>query len=496
MKTNFYSLLAACALCSTLAPIHAEEQPIDNVIASTFSDSNADGVFESSSNSGYLYAHWRNVNYLNQRYTKRVAVEVDLSDYLMAGRIEQAWLQFELIGTSNTPELEFRGYVGDGVLELSDAAAGEQLLATKTIDSLRTVKVDISDYARQLQSQGQRYLGINIRTTSEGKTHNTFDDEVIFRGPQLSDGLKVVVDNTASAPYTPANVLHQHNFGWGIDKYQNFAFESSRGGRVRVVDDRLRMDQTNYFSTPTLNQLDWSVNLKHADNVTLNFFQTESADEADELDTRFVTSMQGDGVSISHNGVDWYPVISAEQLDLGANGGQVSIDLDEQVARIEANHDSTFQYNEQFKVRFQQFGRSRYPYDGRDWGDLLITGDYQGEGTDVSLQLQTSNVVVSGADNKLNYVISNVGAEQALGVHTELQLPISIYDISLPAGCERSGELLTCFIGNLAAGEQRQLELLVRPARVGQWDLVSSVRMANMDADTSNNTDLRTMTVN
>ena len=88
-----------------------------------------------------------------------------------------------MIGTSNTPELEFRGYVGDGVLELSDAAAGEQLLATKTIDSLRTVKVDISDYARQLQAQGQRYLGINIRTTSEGKTHNTFDDEVIFRGP-------------------------------------------------------------------------------------------------------------------------------------------------------------------------------------------------------------------------------------------------------------------------------------------------------------------------
>ena len=137
-----------------------------------------------------------------------------------------------MIGTSNTPELEFRGYVGDGVLELSDAAAGEQLLATKTIDSLRTVKVDISDYARQLQAQGQRYLGINIRTTSEGKTHNTFDDEVIFRGQQMSDGLQVVVDNTAAAPYTPAHVLHQPNFGWCIDKYHTVASESSRGRRT------------------------------------------------------------------------------------------------------------------------------------------------------------------------------------------------------------------------------------------------------------------------
>ncbi|WP_431686776.1 hypothetical protein [Hahella sp. NBU794] len=485
--------LIAAGLLSCPALGFAMEISAPIVGNATFSDNDVDGRFESIYSTSYLYAHWRNVNYLNQRYTRRAVIEIDLSAFPDDRQLEHAWLEFYLTGYSNQPDVAFWGYSGDGVLDLSDAERGEALLATQAIDNLGSWRVDLSRYARQLKAEGKRYLGLNIRSVSEGKRDNTYNDRIIFPGYQSNGnvvkGVRFFMNDEPGAPYTPDNVLFQRHFDWGMPSQdEGFQFRSSnQGGRMSVVNGRLRMDQTNYFSTPTANEMDWSVDLSNASQVTLSFYQSETTDDAAMLPESFAGSVEGDGVSISNNGVDWYPVVNADRLDLGAVGGRIDVDLDGEIERIRATLDSTFEYGPGFKIRFQQFGVGKFGYDGRDWGDLLLTGMHAGEATDLEAAFAAPVETVVNADTEVKFNITNLGSYKAVGAHAKLTLPVSARTLSTPAGCERAGGLITCFAGELEPGAEKEFVLSFRPSQAGRLPMSLTVGAATNDPIEQNN---------
>ncbi|ABC28062.1 hypothetical protein HCH_01187 [Hahella chejuensis KCTC 2396] len=485
--------LIAAGLLSCPALGFALEISAPIVGNATFSDNDVDGRFESIYSTSYLYVHWRNVNYLNQRYARRAVIEIDLSEFPDDRRLEQAWFEFDLTGYSNKPNVAFWGYSGDGVVDLSDAERGEALIATQAIDGTGDWRVDLSQYARKLKAEGKRYLGVNIRSTNEGKRETTYDDEITFPGYQSNSdvfkGVRFLMSDEPGAPYTPDNVLFQHHFEWGMPSQdEGFQFRSSnRGGRMNVVNGRLRMDQTNYFSTPTSNEMDWTVDLSNASQVRLSFYQAETSDEAAMLPESFAGSAEGDGVSISNNGVDWYPVVNADRLDLGAAGGRVEVDLDAQVERIRATLDSTFEYGPDFKIRFQQFGVSKFGYDGRDWGDLLLTGRHVGDATDLEAAFAAPVETVVNADTEVKFNITNLGSYKAVGARAKLTLPVSARTLSTPAGCERAGDLITCFAGELEPGAEKEFVLSFKPSQEGRLPMSLTVGAATNDPVEQNN---------
>ena len=148
-------------------------------------------------------------------------------------------------------------------------------------------------------------------------------------------------------------------------------YSSGSYGRIRVVDGRLRMDVTS-GSHYTLNEAVLAVDLTGFENVKLNFFHADFDSSNHYLPETFTGHKSAEGVSISSDGVTWHRVIDTFYLLTGETGETLSIDLDAAVAGIQAEYPD-FGFNENFKIKFQQYDNYPYPTDGREWDDISLT---------------------------------------------------------------------------------------------------------------------------
>lgn len=470
------------------------ELPVSGNI--TVKDSGGDDTFETITAYSEIKVHWKNVDGMSQRWKCRGIIEFDLEPFFPLRRAETAILKFCTNQRSNRPEIQFWGYRGDGITELSDANRGDVLITTQIIDDLDTWEVDLTSFVNSQIRQGNRFIGINLRESSEGKTDNTYDNEVTFKGYQSTDpvfcGVKLILSTDTGDPVTPADTLYQHNFNWGLPGSDlGFQFKSSDSyGRMQIVNDSLlRMDMDYFFSNYTRNEMDWVVDLEGAGGIILRFFQSDLGDEIQSLPDSFTGGSDGDGVSISSDGNTWYTVTNADALDVGAAGQIFSIDLDAEVARIQTDFDPAFQYGPLFHIRFQQYDDHSYlDNDGRDWGYLLITGDPLGSETDISLSMTSStNSVDAGSEITYDLNYENLGTEKAVGLVLSGTLPPESYIISASTGCERAGDSFTCYVGTVDPGAGGVRQLVISPMTEGLHDFTATATAHRPDPVPGNN---------
>ena len=185
---------------------------------------------------------------------------------------------------------------------------------------------------------------------------DSYDFIIIIRG--------VGVANLPSVPY-------QQDFSAGLPSSCEWQFYSSEeNGQIQVVGGRLRMDASD-SSTYNLNEAILSLDLLGLEDIELSFFQTDISDETHSIPLVFTGHEDGDGVSISSDGVSWYRILDASDLD--GSSVQASVDLDSHISRIRADYDPAFGYTSDFKIKFQQYDNGAVSVDGREWDDISVT---------------------------------------------------------------------------------------------------------------------------
>ena len=81
-----------------------------------------------------------------------------------------------------------------------------------------------------------------------------------------------------------------------------------------------------------------------------------------ELPNYFTGHVNGDGVSVCNGLPYWRRIVSAEDLDVGADGKVFTINLD----------DLGYVYSNNFQIKFQQYGNYPWSGDGREFDDVRV----------------------------------------------------------------------------------------------------------------------------
>jgi serine protease AprX len=117
---------------------------------------------------------------------------------------------------------------------------------------------------------------------------------------------------------------------------------------------------------------------------------------------------------------------------------------------------------------------------------------------DIYAAIYEANLAVTLADSPdpvgigstLTYTatVSNLGPVAASGASLTVTLPASVTYSGASAVCARSGQTVTCALGNLAAGGSTQVQIWVVPNSVGTITATASVSSSVPDRETANNT--------
>ena len=153
--------------------------------------------------------------------------------------------------------------------------------------------------------------------------------------------------------------------------WSTFSSDASNG-RIQITGEygaaagsaALTMDQTNN-GVFNLNEATWTVDLAGLTNPNLVFFYTNFNDEINNLPLTYTGSENGDGISISDDGANWYRVWTPGEPGSGT-WVQEEIDL----ASAAANAGMTL--NSEFRIKFQQYDNFSIDTDGLGFDELEI----------------------------------------------------------------------------------------------------------------------------
>ena len=137
----------------------------------------------------------------------------------------------------------------------------------------------------------------------------------------------------------------------------------------------MRMDAiTN--GTYVNNEAILTVNLAGASSATLDFDHADLGDEETAIPGSYTGTVDGDGVSISADGTQWYSILTTGSSGLNNNEtlSSFSVNLVAERDRIRSSYDSSFDFTSTFKIKFQQYDNYAAPSDGREWDNVVITG--------------------------------------------------------------------------------------------------------------------------
>ncbi|MGD9858249.1 MAG: PEP-CTERM sorting domain-containing protein [Planctomycetaceae bacterium] len=142
-----------------------------------------------------------------------------------------------------------------------------------------------------------------------------------------------------------------------------FNWGGSRGG-VLILHDGVN------DSTYTLNEAILTIDLLGKTNVELGFDHYDSNDEEHPMGTSaFTGHLNKDGVAISSNGTNWFPLINFSQAD--NTWVTYSANISSFIASL---NNPLLQLTSQFFIKFQQYDNRRHGDDGRKFDNLVIAG--------------------------------------------------------------------------------------------------------------------------
>lgn len=267
-----------------------------------------------------------------------------------------------------------------------------------------------------------------------------------------------IQSNAATVQITvlsPAPFPFTENFEAGAPFVVHWQTWSTPTGRLRITSTdgpqgayHVTMDSS---SDDASNELTLVVNLASASNVLLQYDWKEFNDESTPLPSTWTGSVNGDGVSISADGVTWHRIA---HLTEGSSTYQtVLIDLDEAAANAGLSYTSTF------RIRFQQYDDNSIPTDGialdnilliQGTSDPLISTSALPEG-DLNETYGPVQLEAIGGDLPLtwslidNFDEDSIGANEfaAVGTARGWQADDAAFDYTLPFAFPFYGEMHT-----------------------------------------------------
>ena len=172
----------------------------------------------------------------------------------------------------------------------------------------------------------------------------------------------MLADNWLEGVSEPSPEPFYEDFNDGLPTDGWDYYSSDGGGRIQVVNGRLRMDR-DPSGTYTLNETVLHLDLEGCTNVVLTFYQAESGDELHSLPATFTGHENGDGVSVSSDGITWYQVVNASELNVDTVGQIFTVNLD----------DVGIAYTSDFRIKFQQYDNYPWSSDGREFDNIEVT---------------------------------------------------------------------------------------------------------------------------
>lgn len=136
------------------------------------------------------------------------------------------------------------------------------------------------------------------------------------------------------------------------------AFGTAAGNYALMMD----VTTNNNFN---LNEAVWNVDLTGISSPTLSFYHAEWTDEENPLPVMFTGSVNGDGVSISDDGVTWHRIFNPSNQATGVWVRQ-SVDL------TAAATSAGITLGANFQVKFQQYDNFSLATDGRGFDEIAI----------------------------------------------------------------------------------------------------------------------------
>jgi subtilisin family serine protease len=266
------------------------------------------------------------------------------------------------------------GQVVDG---LSAAAAGQSVaLQTAPVDQAGLYTLVVSSLGGSSGAYNlNAYLNAAVETGSFSDSENT-----TLGSAQDLDGAFFSVDGQGGSAERASivrtrgeEVLLQEDFEnttlsagwttWSSDAYGRVrvsAFYGAAEGQRALLMDRATSGNN------TLNEAVWTIDLSGQEKATLAFDHIEWSDEERPFTGPYTGHANADGISISNDGVHWYPVWNAVSqphaewqtysIDLAAACQQYGLALSD------------------LQVKFQQYDDTPITGDGRGFDDLKIIG--------------------------------------------------------------------------------------------------------------------------
>ncbi|MFO0914559.1 MAG: Ig-like domain-containing protein [Pirellulales bacterium] len=179
----------------------------------------------------------------------------------------------------------------------------------------------------------------------------------------------------------------------------------------------------------TLNEATYRVDLSSGQGALLTFLHADFGDEEQALPASFNGSANGDGVSISADGLQWYTIFNATDAPFG-DWQRVTIDL------AQAAQTAGITLGPNFRIKFQQYDNFSLGSDGRGYDGILVAVPQFGEdwyqfdavaGAALSVALDTPS------PNAKLQLINSAGTVVATGAANG-NLPLSIADFRVTAG--------------------------------------------------------------
>ncbi|MFP6676550.1 MAG: right-handed parallel beta-helix repeat-containing protein, partial [Pirellulaceae bacterium] len=229
-----------------------------------------------------------------------------------------------------------------------------------------------------ITSEGFYYVGIS------GEGNAAFDPFQMGTGVAGTSATDYTVTISVSNPDAPPINETDTNLGEITTVVENFETVNLDGswttsstdplfGRIRVTDSQsaadgnfaLFMDYVGLLPTDNNNEAILSVDVTDLNAPLLRFSHTMSDDELTLLPTTYTGSVDGDGVSISMDGVNWIRVYDGASSD--ATWQQETIDLAAVALANGISLDGTLE------IKFQQFDNWTVPLDGRGYDSISIS---------------------------------------------------------------------------------------------------------------------------
>jgi Ca2+-binding RTX toxin-like protein len=276
-------------------------------------------------------------------------------------------------GSSLQPQVEM--FDPDGISLADDAAAGPGLpaiLHSIPTTTAGTYEITVNGVGASVGRYSIQILlnaGVELEHNG-GNSNETTAEDLDVTALDLGNTAShlAVLGTTGSGA-----VLAGENFEGGVLPASITTFSSDPTGRIRILSPgasgnasgfALVMDRST--STPlvgVLNEAIYTVDLTGLAQATLSFAHVSFGDETTALPVDFTGHVNGDGVAISDDGVNWRTILSAPTNTAWTTA---TFDLDAAAAAAGMTLGPNFQ------IKFQQFDDFPIPSDGRGFDHIQI----------------------------------------------------------------------------------------------------------------------------